>query len=66
MAADDKFFPSGQSEPVAAVGLYWNFYDSGEMHAKTTEAKAKAKELLFMLDDMKIPSAWRLRRPNST
>ena len=23
------------------------------MHAKTTEAKAKAKELLFMLDDMK-------------
>ena len=53
VAADDKFFPSEQSEPVAAVGLYWNFYDSGEMHAKTTEAKAKAKELLFMLDDMK-------------
>ncbi|MCD8162135.1 MAG: TolC family protein [Synergistaceae bacterium] len=53
MAADDKFFPSEHSEPVAAVGLYWNFYDSGEMHAKTTEAKAKAKELLFLLDDMK-------------
>ena len=53
VAADDKFFPSEHSEPVAAVGLYWNFYDSGEMHAKTTEAKAKAKELLFMLDDMK-------------
>ncbi|EHL69300.1 TolC family protein [Cloacibacillus evryensis] len=52
-AADDKFFPSEQSEPAAAVGLYWNFYDSGEMRAKTNEAKAKAKELLFMLDDMK-------------
>ncbi|MFR5881300.1 MAG: TolC family protein [Cloacibacillus evryensis] len=33
--------------------MYWNFYDSGEMRAKTNEAKAKAKELLFMLDDMK-------------
>lgn len=53
VAADDKFFPSEQSEPVAAIGLYWNFYDSGEMRAKTAEARAKAKELLYQLDDMK-------------
>ncbi|MDO5114608.1 MAG: TolC family protein [Synergistaceae bacterium] len=53
MAADDKFFPSEQSEPVAAIGVYWNLYDGGEMRAKTNEAKAKARELLYQLDDMK-------------
>lgn len=53
VAADDKFFPTEQNEPVAALGVYWNFYDGGEMRAKTNEAKAKAKELLFQLDDMK-------------
>lgn len=53
VAADDSFFPGDNGEPVAAIGMYWNLYDSGEMRAKTKEAKAKAKELLFQLEDMK-------------
>lgn len=52
VAADDSFFP-GDGEAVAAIGMYWNLYDGGEMRAKTREAKAKAKELLFQLEDMK-------------
>ena len=52
VAADDSFFP-GEGEAVAAIGMYWNLYDGGEMRAKTREAKAKAKELLFQLEDMK-------------
>ena len=52
VAADDSFFPS-DGEAVAAIGMYWNLYDGGEMRAKTREAKAKAKELLFQLEDMK-------------
>lgn len=53
VAADDKFFPTEQSEPIAALGAYWNLYDGGEMRAKTAEAKAKAQEMLFLLEDMK-------------
>lgn len=52
-AAGDSFFPDDYSEPVAAIGVYWNFYDSGTARAKTDEAKAGARELLFLLDDMK-------------
>lgn len=52
VAADDSFFP-GDGEAVAAIGMYWNLYDGGEMRARTREAKAKAKELLFQLEDMK-------------
>ncbi|MCR5336535.1 MAG: TolC family protein, partial [Synergistes sp.] len=52
-AAGDRFFPDDYSEPVAAIGVYWNFYDSGTARARTEEAKAGAKELLFLLDDMK-------------
>ncbi len=52
-AAGDRFFPDDYSEPVAAIGVYWNFYDSGTARARTEEAKASAKELLFLLDDMK-------------
>lgn len=52
-AAGDSFFPDDYSEPVAALGVYWNFYDSGAAKAKTDEAKANARELLFLLDDMK-------------
>ncbi|WP_281680102.1 TolC family protein [Synergistes jonesii] len=52
-AAGDSFFPDGYSEPVAALGVYWNFYDGGAAKAKTDEAKANARELLFLLDDMK-------------
>lgn len=52
VAADDSFFPS-DGEAVAAIGMYWNLYDGGEMRAKTREAKAKAKELLLQLEDMK-------------
>lgn len=53
VTAEDNFFPTDNGEPVAAIGLYWNLYDSGEARAKTREARAKAKELLFQLDDMK-------------
>ncbi|WP_352402267.1 TolC family protein [Synergistes jonesii] len=52
-AAGDSFFPDDYSEPVAALGVYWNFYDGGAAKAKTDEAKANARELLFLLDDMK-------------
>ena len=52
-AAGDSFFPDDYSEPVAAIGVYWNFYDSGTARARTDEAKAGARELLFLLDDMK-------------
>ena len=52
-AAGDSFFPDDYSEPVAAIGVYWNFYDSGTARAKTEEARASARELLFLLDDMK-------------
>ena len=38
---------------MAALGVYWNFYDGGAAKAKTDEAKANARELLFLLDDMK-------------
>ena len=53
IAADDKFFPSDNSEPAAALGVYWNLYDGGEMHAKMTEAQARSKEMLMTLEDMK-------------
>lgn len=53
VAGGDNYFPSDVSEPAVGIGLYWNFYDSGEVRAKTDEAKAKAKELLFLLDDTK-------------
>jgi len=52
-AAGDSFFPDDYNEPVAALGVYWNFYDGGAAKAKTDEAKANARELLFLLDDMK-------------
>ena len=49
----DNFYLDDLNEPAAAIGMYWHPFDSGEMHAKTAEAKAKAKEVLAELEDMK-------------
>lgn len=53
IAEGDNFFPSDISEPAVGIGIYWNIFDNGEIRAKTEEAKAKAKELLFLLEDTK-------------
>ena len=53
VSADDKFFPTEQNEPAAALGVYWKFYDGGETRAKARQARAKAKEFLYQYDDMK-------------
>ena len=53
VAIGHEFFPSDTSEPIAAIGISWKFYDSGEMRAKTSEAKAKARELLLLLENEK-------------
>ena len=42
-----------QNEWRIAAAMYWNIYDGGAVTAKTKQAKAQARELLFMLDDMK-------------
>jgi len=50
---DNGFFPSGNEEWLMGMMVYWNLFDSGEISAKTKQAKAKARELLCMLDDAK-------------
>lgn len=48
-----EFFPSGNEEWRLGLAAYWTVFDSGEIAAKTRQAKAQARELLYLLDDMK-------------
>ncbi len=51
--ADDEFFPSGNDEWGVGLMVYWTLFDNGEISAKTKQAKAQAREFLYMIDDMK-------------
>lgn len=53
MNVDDSFFPGGSYEWRVGLAAYWTLFDSGEIRAKTNQAKARARELLHLLDDMK-------------
>ena len=51
--SNEDLLPDSKTEWRLGVGAYWNIYDGGEITAKTNQAKAQAKELLYMLADMK-------------
>ena len=53
MNSGNEFFPSGNEEMVLSLIARWTIYDSGEVSAKTRQAKAQARELLYLIDDMK-------------
>ena len=50
---DNEFFPNENGEWRLGLAAYWTIFDNGEISARTRQAKSKAKELLFMVDDMK-------------
>lgn len=49
----NEFFPSDNEEVVFSLIARWTIFDSGEVSAKTRQAKAQARELIFLIDDMK-------------
>lgn len=49
----NEFFPSGNEEMVMSLMASWTIFDSGEVSAKTRQAKAQARELVHLIDDMK-------------
>ncbi len=53
MNSGNEFFPGGNEEMVLSLIASWTIYDSGEVSAKTKQAKAQARELLHLIDDMK-------------
>ncbi|MPM91447.1 hypothetical protein SDC9_138576 [bioreactor metagenome] len=53
MNAGDEFFPSGNEEMVLSLMARWTIFDSGEVSAKTKQAKAQARELIHFIEDMK-------------
>ena len=52
-SVDNEFFPNENGEWRLGLAAYWTIFDNGEISAKTKQAKYKAKELLFMVEDMK-------------
>lgn len=53
MNSGNEFFPSGNEEIVLSLVARWTIFDSGEVAAKTKQAIAQAKELLYLIKDMK-------------
>ena len=53
MNSGNEFFPSGNEEVVFSMIARWTIFDSGETVAKTKQAKAQARELIHLIDDMK-------------
>ena len=53
MNSGNDFFPSGNEEMVISLVARWTIFDSGEVAAKTKQAKAQAKELIYLIKDMK-------------
>jgi outer membrane protein TolC len=53
MNSGNEFFPSGNEEVVFSMIARWTIFDSGETAAKTKQAKAQARELIHLIDDMK-------------
>jgi len=51
--ADDSFLPRGDDNWKVGIVAYWTLFDSGKAKSKTEQSKAKARELLDRLDDMK-------------
>jgi len=53
MNSGNEFFPSGNEEIVLSLVARWTIFDSGEVAAKTKQAIAQGKELLYLIKDMK-------------
>ncbi|HAJ93423.1 MAG TPA: TolC family protein, partial [Synergistaceae bacterium] len=47
------FLPRGDDNWKVGIVAYWTLFDSGKAKSKTEQSKAKARELLDRLDDMK-------------
>lgn len=48
---DDSFSSDGGSEFRVGIAAYWTLFDNGEISARTKQAKARARELIHMLND---------------
>jgi len=50
---DSEFFPNKNEEWRISLVMYWTLFDSGQAAARTKQARARAAELLYNLEDMK-------------